>query len=123
MTGVQTCALPILQSIFNKIGLDNEFKNNVIENIKSKGSLLIANMNDCKTLSNFISNSISEELTKKLDTENIVKSDVINSSLLDMINNDNFKANLNTKLENNVCELFDKFTENAKNLVVRMSAL
>jgi hypothetical protein len=42
---------------------------------------------------------------------------------MDTLKNSSFLENLNSKLESSVCELYDKFTENAKNLVVRMSAL
>jgi hypothetical protein len=58
-----------------------------------------------------------------MNTENIIQSDVVNTSLMDTLKNSSFLENLNSKLESSVCELYDKFTENAKNLVVRMSAL
>ena len=120
---IETISEPLLNSIFTKIGLMSDLKEKVLENIKSKSSELIANMNDCKNLSKFISDIITEELVKKLNTEKIIQSDIVNSSLMDTINGEIFKQNLNTKLENHICELFNKFTENAKNLVVRMSAL
>jgi hypothetical protein len=80
-------------------------------------------MGNCESLTNFISTSISEELTKKMNSENIIQSDVVNTSLLDTLKNPAFLENLNSKLEDSVCEMYNKFTENAKNLVVRMSAL
>lgn len=120
---VDSVSQPLLDSIFTKIGLDEEFKKRVMENIKSKGSDLISNMSSCESLTRFISQSISEEMSKKLSTENIIKSDILNTTLLNAINDEKFKEILNNNLESNVCELFNKFTENAKNLVVRMSAL
>jgi len=114
---------PLLISLLTKIGLDEDLKGKVLTNIQSKGTEIIPSMGDCKFLTNFISAAISEELTKKMNTENIIQSDVVNTSLMDTLKNSSFLENLNSKLESSVCELYDKFTENAKNLVVRMSAL
>jgi hypothetical protein len=114
---------PLLISLLTKIGLDEDLKGKVLTNIQSKGTEIIPSMGDCKSLTNFISAAISEELTKKMNTENIIQSDVVNTSLMDTLKNSSFLENLNSKLESSVCELYDKFTENAKNLVVRMSAL
>jgi len=114
---------PLLISLLTKIGLDEDLKNKVLTNIQTKGVEIIPSMGNCKSLTNFISAAISEELTKKMNTENIIQSDVVNTSLLDTLKNPTFLENLNSKLESSVCELYDKFTENAKNLVVRMSAL
>ena len=114
---------PLLISLLTKIGLDEDLNGKVLTNIQSKGTEIIPSMGDCKSLTNFISAAISEELTKKMNTENIIQSDVVNTSLMDTLKNSSFLENLNSKLESSVCELYDKFTENAKNLVVRMSAL
>ena len=114
---------PLLISLLTKIGLDEDLKNKVLTNIQTKGTQIIPSMGDCKSLTNFISTSISEELTKKMNSENIIQSDIVNTSLLDTLKNPAFLENLNSKLEDSVCEMYNKFTENAKNLVVRMSAL
>jgi hypothetical protein len=114
---------PLIISLLTKIGLDEDLKNKVLTNIQTKGTLIIPAMGNCESLTNFISTSISEELTKKMNSENIIQSDVVNTSLLDTLKNPAFLENLNSKLEDSVCEMYNKFTENAKNLVVRMSAL
>lgn len=114
---------PLIISLLTKIGLDEDLKNKVLTNIQTKGTLIIPAMGNCESLTNFISTSISEELTKKMNSENIIQSDVVNTSLLDTLKNPTFLENLNSKLEDSVCEMYNKFTENAKNLVVRMSAL
>ena len=114
---------PLLSSIFEKIGLDENLKNNTLNNIKNKMSELISNMSNCQTLSKFISDVVMEEFMKKLDNEKISTSEIINTSLMDAVDDEMFRRNLNTKLEKQICELYDKFTENAKNLVVRMSSL
>lgn len=114
---------PLLNSLMTKIGLDGDLKEKVMSNIQAKGSQIIPSMNDCKLLSKFISVAISEEITKKLDTENVIKSDLVNTSVIDTLKNDSFLEILNSKLESLICELYEKFTENAKNLVVRMASL
>lgn len=120
---IQTVSEPLLGSIFTKIGLDEEMKSKVMENLSSKSSQLLANMDECQNLSKFLTDVIVEEFLKKLSVENLVKSDLINSSLQDSVADEKFKETINKKLETQICELFEKFTENAKNLVVRMSAL
>lgn len=114
---------PLFNVIFTKISLDDELKSQVMENLQSNTNQLIQSMESCLDLSKFLSDVITEEYSKKLDKEKELGVDIVKSSLMDAVNEELFKKNLQTKLEIEVCKLYEKFTENAKNLMVRMSAL
>lgn len=120
---IQTVSEPLLESILTKIGIDDDLKNKVLENLANRSSELLSSMDDCKILSKLLTDVIVEEFVNKLSVQNLVKSDLLNNSFQEMLNDESYKNNLNSKLETNICELFEKFTENARNLVVRMSAL
>lgn len=121
-TSINSISEPMFNVIFTKLALENDLKNKVLENIHSKSSELIASMNDCFTLSKFISKIIFEEYMKKMDLQRN-KEDIISSSFMDSVDDEMFRSNLNTKLEPIICKLYEKFTENAKNLMVRMTSL
>lgn len=120
---IQTVSEPLLESILTKIGLDDDLKNKVLQNLSNKSNEILASMDDCKLLSKLLTDVIVEEFVNKLSVQNLVKSDLLNTSFQEMLNDESYKNNLNSKLETHICELFEKFTENAKNLVVRMNAL
>lgn len=120
---VQTISEPLFNIIFTKISLEDTLKSKVLENISSKTSELISSMEDCTTFAKFLTDSITEEYVKHLDEEKSKNNSLVYSSLMDSVDDEIFRKNLNTRLENIVCVLYNKFTENAKNLMVRMSAL
>jgi hypothetical protein len=114
---------PLFNLIFEKISLENELKNAVMDNIGSKISELIASMNSCFDLSKFLADIITEEYARKLDEIKSTSTNIVHSSLMDAVDDEMFRKNLQVKLESVVCALYEKFTENAKNLMVRMTAL
>ena len=122
-SSINSISEPLFDSIFNKIVLDEELKQAVLQTIQSKTQELIANMDNCLDFSKFLSDIILEEYAKKLDKEKQTNMDVIRTALMDAVDDEMFRKNLQSKLEKEVCVLYDKFTENAKNLMVRMSAL
>lgn len=122
-SSINSISEPLFDSIFNKIALDEELKQAVLQTIQSKTQELIANMDNCLDFSKFLSDIILEEYAKKLDKEKQTNMDVIRTALMDAVDDEMFRKNLQSKLEKEVCVLYDKFTENAKNLMVRMSAL
>lgn len=120
---INTISEPLFDVIFTKITMDEELKNNILENIQSKTSQLIASMDSCQSLSKFLADVITEEYAKKLDKEKQNQTDMVYSSFMDSVDDEIFRKNLLTKIESIICTLYDKFTENAKNLMVRMTAL
>lgn len=122
-TSIGSISEPMFTVIFKKISLDEDLTSKILQNIQSKTSELIASMENCQTLSKFLTDVIIEEYAKKLDQEKSQKTDLVYSSFMDSVDEEMFRQNLNTKLDDVVCRLYDKFTENAKNLMVRMTSL
>lgn len=122
-TSINTISEPLFNVILTKILLEDSLKSKVLENISSKTSELISSMEDCTTLSKFLTDVILEEYAKHLDEEKTKNNSLVYTSFMDSVDDEMFRKNLNTKLESVVCVLYNKFTENAKNLMVRMSAL
>lgn len=120
---INTISQPLFDVIFKKIMLDEELKSSVLQSIQSKNQELIASMDSCLDLSKFLADLITEEYAKQLDKQKQVGLDIVRTALMDAVDDEMFRKNLQTKLEKEICILYDKFTENAKNLMVRMSAL
>jgi len=114
---------PLFNMIFTKISLDEDLKGKIIDNLQSKTEQLIASMDSCFDLSKFLTDIITEEYVKKLDNEKQSGMNVLQSALMNAVDDEMFRKNLQTKIESEVCKLYEKFTENAKNLMVRMNAL
>jgi hypothetical protein len=114
---------PLFNMIFTKISLDEDLKGKIMDNLQSKTEQLIASMDSCLDFSKFLTDIISEEYAKKLDNEKKSGMNVLQSALMDAVDDEMFRKNLQTKIESEVCKLYEKFTENAKNLMVRMNAL
>jgi len=120
---IDSISKPLFDVIFKKIMLDEKLKSSVIQNIQSKTQQLIASMDSCLDLSKFLSDIITEEYAKQLDEEKQTGLNLVQTALMDAVDDEVFRKNLQSKLEVEVCVLYNKFTENAKNLMVRMSAL
>jgi len=119
----KTISGPMIENILKSLNLDGEILNNIKNNIGGKISELTASMDTCETLSDFISECVLEEFLKKIESDKMSQKDVLSTTLLDSLDEEVFKNNLKSKLKEKICEMYDKFTENAKNLVVRMNAL
>ena len=114
---------PLFNVIFTKIMLDDEMKQKAIQNIQSKTSQLIASMESCQDLSKFLSDILVEEFAKKLDDQKQKQLNILDATYMDAVDDEVFRKTLYTKLEAEICKLYEKFTENAKNLMVRMTSL
>lgn len=122
-SSIGTIAEPLFNVIFTKISLDEDLKSNILNNIQSKTDQLIASMDSCFDLSKFLTDVITEEFAKKLDKEKQSEMNILQVAFRDAVDDEMFRKNLQTKIESEVCKLYEKFTENAKNLMVRMTSL
>jgi len=118
---IQDIMNPFLNSIVNKLGLSNELQIEIIDSLKSKNQQLIDNMNSCQELSKFLSNHMVENILNSMKEGEIFGSQIIDRTVLDSMKEDSFKMKLGSEIEKLVCETFDKFTENAKNLVTKLT--
>lgn len=122
-SSINTISEPLFNVIFTKITVDDDLKNKILNNIHTKTAQLIASMDSCESLSKFLADVIIEEYAKKLDGEKQGNTDIVYSSFMDSVDDEMFRNNLINKIQSIICTLFEKFTENAKNLMVRMTAL
>ena len=122
-TSVGSITEPLFNVIFTKILLDDDMKQKALQNIQSKTQQLIASMENCQDLSKFLSDILVEEFAKKLDMQKQEPLNILDATYMDAVDDEIFRRTLYTKLETEICKLYDKFTENAKNLMVRLTSL
>lgn len=122
-TSVGSITEPLFNVIFRKILLDDDMKQRALQNIQSNTQQLIASMENCQDLSKFLSDILVEEFAKKLDIQKQEPLNILDATYMDAVDDEIFRKTLYTKLETEICKLYDKFTENAKNLMVRMTSL
>lgn len=113
---------PLLNSVFIKVSLPDDVKNQVLNKIKEKTQELIKNMDTCDNLAKFLSTEVSEVLAENMKNKNIFNSELVNSAMADALTDESFKQRLAEKMKSQVCELFDKFSSNAQNLVTKLTS-
>jgi hypothetical protein len=79
-------------------------------------------MDSCENLSKFISDIVSEITMTKMTSKNITGSQFLDSAIVDTMGDDVFRTKLSEKIEEEVCVLFNKYAENAKNLVTKLTS-
>jgi hypothetical protein len=117
-----TVSDPFVGSILNKLSIPQEIKTSVLDTIKQRANDLLAHMDTCENLSKFISDIVSEITVLKMTAKNITGSQVLDSAIVDTMGDDVFKTKLSEKIEEEVCLLFNKYAENAKNLVTKLTS-
>lgn len=117
-----TVSDPFVGSILNKLSIPQEIKTSVLETIKQRANELLAHMDSCENLSKFISDIVSEMTVAKMTTKNITGSQFLDSAIVDTMGDDVFKTKLSEKIKEEVCLLFNKYVENAKNLVTKLTS-
>ena len=113
---------PLLNSVFIKVSLPNDVKTQVLDKIKEKSQDLIKNMDTCENLARFLSNEVSEVLAENMVAKNLFNSELVNSAMADALTDESFKERLAEKMKIQVCELFNKFSSNAQNLVTKLTS-
>ncbi len=119
---LSTVSDPFVGSILNKLSIPQEIKVSVLETIKQRANELLSNMDSCENLSKFISDIVSEITMTKMTSKNITGSQFLDSAIVDTIGDDVFKTKLSEKITEEVCMLFNKYAENAKNLVTKLTS-
>jgi hypothetical protein len=119
---LSTVSDPFVGSILNKLSIPQEIKVSVLETIKQRANELLSNMDSCENLSKFISDIVSEITMTKMTSKNITGSQFLDSAIVDTMGDDVFKTKLSEKITEEVCVLFNKYAENAKNLVTKLTS-
>lgn len=113
---------PLLNSVFIKVSLPDDVKNQVLTKIKEKSQELIQNMDNCENLAKFLSNEVSEVLAENMVAKNLFNSELVNTAMADALTDESFKERLAEKMKVQVCDLFNKFSTNAQNLVTKLTS-
>jgi hypothetical protein len=119
---LSTVSDPFVGSILNKLSIPQEIKVSVLETIKQRANELLSNMDNCENLSKFISDIVSEITMTKMTSKNITGSQFLDSAIVDTMGDDVFRTKLSEKIKEEVCVLFNKYAENAKNLVTKLTS-
>ena len=119
---LSTVSDPFVGSILNKLSIPQEIKVSVLETIKQRANELLSNMDSCENLSKYISDIVSEITMTKMTSKNITGSQFLDSAIVDTMGDDVFRTKLSEKIEEEVCVLFNKYAENAKNLVTKLTS-
>jgi len=119
---LSTVSDPFVGSILNKLSIPQEIKSSVLETIKQRANELLSNMDSCENLSKFISDIVSEITMTKMSNKNLTGSQFLDSAIVDTMGDDVFRTKLSEKIKEEVCVLFNKYAENAKNLVTKLTS-
>jgi hypothetical protein len=119
---LSTVSDPFVGSILNKLSIPQEIKVSVLETIKQRANELLSNMDSCENLSKFISDIVSEITMTKMSNKNLTGSQFLDSAIVDTMGDDVFRTKLSEKIKEEVCVLFNKYAENAKNLVTKLTS-
>lgn len=113
---------PLLNSVFIKVSLPTDVKTQVLDKIKQKSQELIQNMDSCDKLAKFLADEVSEVLAENMVAKNLFNSELVNSAMADALTDESFKQRLAEKMKIQVCELFNKFSTNAQDLISKLTS-
>jgi len=111
---------PLVGSVLGWFGLGGYFKDFVTSFIVSDPARLARATKDCKELTKLIAESLAEALTIMLQRAQGLDGrghSILRNVLGGAIKETSFVSNLEEKLSEGVCGLFDKYTGNAENVL------
>lgn len=111
---------PLIGSILGWFGLGGYFKDFVTSFIVSDPARLARATKDCKELTKLIAESLAEALTIMLQRAQGLEGkghSILRNVLGGAIKETSFVSNLEEKLSEGVCGLFDKYSGNAENVL------
>ena len=121
----QTLVEPFIENILSGLGLkDGYIRNFVVSVLTSRPSEVIKSFHDCKLMTKLIAESIVESIVKTTQEKSGYSSkgyDFIRNTMGDVLRTSDFAQKLESGLETSVCSLFDKFTNNAKNVEQKLA--
>lgn len=117
---ISNVAEPLFKSILKKIEISEEIKNETISKILMDEESMISHMENCDLLSEFISTKIIEVVNNKVGNQQILGDKLIDSSIIELMNDDVFMEIVDEKINQEVCRIFELYVENAKNLVTKI---
>jgi hypothetical protein len=121
----ETIAEPFFNSIFNAIGFKSEgfLKKFMISLLTSKPSELISAFSDCKTMTKLLVQSFIEAVVMLIQQQTNTGGymyDFVRNTLGNAIKDTDIVSGFQDKINDKVCELFNKFSGNANEVVEKL---
>lgn len=118
---ISNVAKPLFKSILTKLELPEDIKQETLQRILNDEESIVSHMENCESMSQLISDKLSEVVNDKLINQKILGNRFLDDSILKLIEDDGFAEILDEKITDEVCKIFNEFVENAKNLVTKIS--
>jgi hypothetical protein len=118
-SATQTIFEPLLEKLVKPLFGEGFMSNFIISYLTKKQSEVIKSMSDCKLMAKLITESVVEGTVMSLQQQKGFDSQgysLLRNSLGNAIEGNEFAINIENGLSKPICELFDKFTENAKRI-------
>lgn len=114
----QTLVEPFLERILKGLGFESGyFRNFLVSVLTSKPSEIIKAFSDCKLMTKLVASGIVESIVKTMQEEKGFSApgyDLIRNTMGDVVRNIEFVSGLERGLQNTICSLVGKFTDNAE---------
>lgn len=120
----QTLVEPFIEKILSGVGLNQGyFRNFLVSYLTSRPSEIIKSFGDCKLMTKLVAGAIVESIVKTMQEEKGFSApgyDLIRNTLGDVIRNVQFVSGIEKGLENTICSLVGKFTDNAEKVAEKI---
>jgi hypothetical protein len=120
----QTLVEPFIEKILGGVGLNQGYiRNFLVSYLTSRPSEVIKSFSDCKLMTKLVAGAIIESIVKTMQDEKGFSGmgyDLIRNTMGDVIRNIEFVSGLEKGLENTICSLFGKFTDNAEKVAEKL---
>ena len=122
-SATQTIFEPLLEKLVKPLFGEGFMSNFIISYLTKRQSEVIKSMSDCKLMTKLITESVVEVTVMSLQQQKGFDSQgysLLRNSLGNAIEGNEFAINIENGLSKPICELFDKFTENAKRIEAKL---
>lgn len=120
----QTLVEPFLERILKGLGFESGyFRNFLVSYLTSRPSEVIKSFSDCKLMTKLVASAIVESIVKTMQEEKGFSApgyDLIRNTMGDVVRNIEFVSGLERGLQNTICSLVGKFTDNAEKVAEKL---
>lgn len=120
----QTLVEPFLEKILKGLGFESGYiRNFLVSFLTSRPSEIIKAFSDCKLMTKLVASGIVESIVKTMQEERGFSApgyDLIRNTMGDVIRNIEFVSGLEKGLENKICSIIGKFTDNAEKVAEKL---
>ena len=119
----QTLVEPMINSLLSSLGMGGYWKNFVISFVTSQPSRIVKAFGDCRELTGLMAEALTEATFMSMQQSRGMGGfgyDLIRNTLGGAIKDTAFMKGIESGIEDIVCNLFSKFTDNAKEVVTKL---